>query len=150
MKKVVGILAVAGILAIATVLFAGQAGEKAKRAGKKTLTCTAPGCSLTLTGTEKDVVDAAVQHAVSAHGAQDTPEFREQVRSGLRDAKGKKTAAAVSDKKTMSCTAPGCSLTISGTEKEVEDAVVQHAVSAHGQTDTPQFREQIRASLNKK
>lgn len=152
MKKVIGVLAIAGILAVAlATVFAGQAGEKkAKPAAKKTLACTAPGCSLTLTGSEKEVVDAAVQHSVSAHGQKDTPEFREQVRSGLKDAKGKGATVAGSNKKTLSCTAPGCSLTVSGTEKEVEDTVVQHSVSAHGQQDTPQFRQQIRSALTKK
>lgn len=52
-----------------------------------------------------------------------------------------------SKKKTISCNAPGCSLTISGTEKDVVNTVVLHAVSAHGQKDSPQFREQIRSML---
>jgi predicted small metal-binding protein len=37
-------------------------------------------CSLTIIGEEDEVMDAAVQHAVSAHGHEDTPEMREQVR----------------------------------------------------------------------
>ena len=40
-----------------------------------------------------------------------------------------------------------CSLRISGTEKEVLDAAVQHAVSAHGHTNSPQLREQIKSML---
>ncbi len=40
-----------------------------------------------------------------------------------------------------------CSLMISGTEEEVLEAATQHAVSAHGHTDTPELREQIRAML---
>lgn len=40
-----------------------------------------------------------------------------------------------------------CSLTISGTEQEVLDAAAMHAVAAHGETDTPELREQIRATL---
>ncbi|HEY3132573.1 MAG TPA: DUF1059 domain-containing protein [Acidobacteriota bacterium] len=54
---------------------------------KKTLSCNAPGCSLTMSGSEKDVVNAVVQHAVSAHGQKDTPQFREQIRSMLKDEK---------------------------------------------------------------
>lgn len=40
-----------------------------------------------------------------------------------------------------------CSLMISGTEEEVMEVAIQHAVSAHGHTDTPEMREQLRASL---
>jgi hypothetical protein len=43
-------------------------------------------CSLTIAGTEDEVLDAAVAHAVSAHGHEDTPEFREMIRSGLENA----------------------------------------------------------------
>ncbi len=42
-------------------------------------------CSLTIAGTEQEVLDAATQHAVSAHGHADTPEFREQLRGMLKD-----------------------------------------------------------------
>ncbi len=42
-------------------------------------------CSLKISGTEQEVLDAAVQHAVSAHGHQDTPELREQIKSMLKD-----------------------------------------------------------------
>ncbi|TDD92403.1 DUF1059 domain-containing protein [Saccharopolyspora karakumensis] len=37
-------------------------------------------CSLTIIGEEDEVVRAAVEHAVSAHGHEDTTELREQVR----------------------------------------------------------------------
>jgi predicted small metal-binding protein len=40
-----------------------------------------------------------------------------------------------------------CSLMIAGTEQEVLDAATQHAVSAHGHSDTPELREQLRAML---
>jgi len=36
-------------------------------------------CSLKISGTEEEVLDAAVQHAVSAHGHQNTPELRDQI-----------------------------------------------------------------------
>ena len=42
-------------------------------------------CSLKISGTEEEVLDAAVQHAVSAHGHEETPELREQIRSMLKD-----------------------------------------------------------------
>ncbi|HTD33509.1 MAG TPA: DUF1059 domain-containing protein [Candidatus Elarobacter sp.] len=42
-------------------------------------------CSLKISGTEEEVLNAAVQHAVSSHGHQETPELREMLRSGLRE-----------------------------------------------------------------
>ncbi|ANW18447.1 DUF1059 domain-containing protein [Streptomyces clavuligerus] len=45
------------------------------------------GCTLTITGTEDEVVRAATEHAVSVHGHEDTPELREQVRGLLEDEK---------------------------------------------------------------
>jgi len=42
-------------------------------------------CSLKLSGTENEVLDAAVQHAVSAHGHQNSPELRGQLKSMLKD-----------------------------------------------------------------
>lgn len=34
-------------------------------------------CSLTILGERDEVIEAAVQHSVSVHGHQDTPEMRE-------------------------------------------------------------------------
>jgi hypothetical protein len=45
----------------------------------------APVCTLTLIGTEDEVIAAAVWHAVNAHGRDDTPELRARVRSALRE-----------------------------------------------------------------
>lgn len=42
-------------------------------------------CTLTIAGTEEEVVDAAVAHAVDKHGHQDTPEFRESLRASLEN-----------------------------------------------------------------
>ena len=42
-------------------------------------------CSLTIIGEEDEVLAAATEHAISAHGHEDTPEFREQVRTMLED-----------------------------------------------------------------
>jgi len=44
------------------------------------------GCTLTIAGTEEEILDAAVAHAVAKHGHQDTPELRETIRAGLADA----------------------------------------------------------------
>jgi predicted small metal-binding protein len=44
------------------------------------------GCTLTIAGTEDEVLDAAVAHAVAKHGHQDTPELRDMIRAGLADA----------------------------------------------------------------
>lgn len=43
------------------------------------------GCTLTISGQEDEVVRAATEHAISTHGHQDTPEFREQIRRSLKD-----------------------------------------------------------------
>lgn len=43
------------------------------------------GCTLRISGTEEEVLDAAVQHARSAHGHDDPKELREQLKSMLKD-----------------------------------------------------------------
>jgi uncharacterized protein DUF1059 len=40
-------------------------------------------CTMTLIGEEGELIEAAVQHAVSVHGHEDTPEFREQIKDFL-------------------------------------------------------------------
>jgi len=42
-------------------------------------------CTLTISGTESEVVKAGAEHAVSSHGHADTPELRSELRSLLRD-----------------------------------------------------------------
>lgn len=44
-------------------------------------------CDIAMSGSEEEVLDVAVQHAVMSHGHQNTPELREQLRSMLRDEK---------------------------------------------------------------
>jgi predicted small metal-binding protein len=39
-----------------------------------------------MSGTEQEVLDAAVEHAVSAHGHENSPELRDQIKSMLKDA----------------------------------------------------------------
>lgn len=41
----------------------------------------------------------------------------------------------------------GCTLAISGEEEEVVRAATEHAVSVHGDIDSPELRAEIRASL---
>ena len=42
-------------------------------------------CSLTISGTEDEVMRAAAEHAASVHGHEDTQELREQIRAVLAD-----------------------------------------------------------------
>ncbi len=42
-------------------------------------------CTLTIAGTESEVLDAAAQHAVSKHGMKDTPDTRRMLRSSWRE-----------------------------------------------------------------
>ena len=42
-------------------------------------------CSLTIAGTEEEVLEIAVQHAVASHGHKNTPELRSQIRAMLKD-----------------------------------------------------------------
>ncbi|HVI82664.1 MAG TPA: DUF1059 domain-containing protein [Chthoniobacterales bacterium] len=45
------------------------------------------GCTVRISGTEQEVLDAAVQHAVSSHGHKNSRELREQLKSMLKDSK---------------------------------------------------------------
>ena len=58
-------------------------------AQRKTIDCrdypSENNCSLRISGTEQEVLDAAVQHAVSAHSHEKSPELREQLKSMLQD-----------------------------------------------------------------
>lgn len=42
-------------------------------------------CSLKISGTEDEVLTAAVDHAVASHGHERTPELRDMLRAGLRE-----------------------------------------------------------------
>ena len=42
-------------------------------------------CTLAISGEEDEVVAAATQHAVSAHGHEDTAEVRDWLRQNLKD-----------------------------------------------------------------
>ena len=43
----------------------------------------------------------------------------------------------------------GCTLRLEGSEDEVLDAAVSHAITKHGHTDSPELREEIRRLLKK-
>lgn len=44
------------------------------------------GCTVAISADSADeVLEAAVQHAVAVHGHEDTPEFRDQVRGGIKE-----------------------------------------------------------------
>ena len=49
-------------------------------------------CDIAISGSEEEVLDIAVDHAVNRHGHSNSPELREQLRSMLRDEE--KTRAA--------------------------------------------------------
>jgi hypothetical protein len=42
-------------------------------------------CTLTITGTELEVLQAAAEHAASTHGHVDGPELRRQIRAMIKD-----------------------------------------------------------------
>jgi predicted small metal-binding protein len=58
-------------------------------ANRKSIDCryypSEKNCSLKISGAEEEVLDAATQHAASAHGHKNTPELREQIKSMLKD-----------------------------------------------------------------
>jgi hypothetical protein len=43
-------------------------------------------CTLSISGTEEEVLNIAVRHAVEEHGHENTPELREQLKTLLKDA----------------------------------------------------------------
>jgi len=44
-------------------------------------------CSLTISGTEEEVMKAAREHAISSHGHASGPELDQGIRAGLRPAR---------------------------------------------------------------
>jgi Protein of unknown function (DUF1059) len=51
-------------------------------------------CSLTITGTEEEVMTVVVRHAVQEHGHKDTPELRNQLRGMLEPERSGAAATA--------------------------------------------------------
>ena len=44
------------------------------------------GCTLSIEGTEEEVIEASVNHAVTAHGHTNSPELREKIKLLMKDA----------------------------------------------------------------
>ena len=42
-------------------------------------------CSLTIAGTEDEVLEVAIHHATTSHGHKNTPELRNQLKAMLKD-----------------------------------------------------------------
>ena len=42
-------------------------------------------CTLTISGTEEEVLNVAVRHAVQEHGHQNSPELRQELKGLLKD-----------------------------------------------------------------
>jgi len=61
----------------------------ATQTGRKFIDCrehpSDANCTLKLSGTEDEVLDAAMAHATAVHGHPNTPESREQLRGMLKD-----------------------------------------------------------------
>ncbi len=59
-------------------------------AQRKTIDCrdhpSESGCTLRLEGSEEEVLDAAVNHAITRHGHTNNPKLREQIRGLLKPA----------------------------------------------------------------
>lgn len=59
------------------------------QAPRKTVDCrkmpSEMNCSLTISGTEEEVLRVATRHAVEDHGHEDTPELQAQLRGVLMD-----------------------------------------------------------------
>ena len=45
------------------------------------------GCTVSIEGTEEEVLEAAMLHAITAHGHTDGPELRQQLRTLMKDVK---------------------------------------------------------------
>lgn len=62
--------------------------------GRKVIDCRefpGSGCTVALSADNEDeLVDAAVQHAVTVHGHQDTPEFRQELRQLAHEERAQK------------------------------------------------------------
>lgn len=50
-------------------------------------------CDIAIMGSEEELINIAVQHAVHGHGQRDTPALREELRSMVREERRKLKAA---------------------------------------------------------
>jgi predicted small metal-binding protein len=57
--------------------------------GRKFIDCretpSVTNCSIAISADEEELIDAAVQHAVSVHGHKDTPDFRKLIKGAIRE-----------------------------------------------------------------
>jgi predicted small metal-binding protein len=65
--------------------------EKEDRMARKIIDCrdfpSETKCSIAIAAdTEEEILDVAVPHAVSKHGHQNTPELRDHLRQGIKEA----------------------------------------------------------------
>ena len=64
---------------------------------RKTLDCRQAdpksGCSLTISGSEQEVMDVAKLHAIQAHGMQDSPQLKDHLRQFIMPADDTRAAA---------------------------------------------------------
>jgi len=71
--------------------------------------------------------------------------------SGSETTKSKTGTGATKTRKVADCrlfpSEKNCSLTIAGTEEEVLEVAVHHAITSHGHPNTPELRNQIKAML---
>jgi len=44
------------------------------------------GCTVSIEGTEEEVLEVATQHAITSHDHADSPELRNQIRAIMKDA----------------------------------------------------------------
>ncbi len=62
---------------------------KANESSRKVADCrlfpSESNCSLTIAGTEEEVLKVAVRHAVEEHGHEDTEQLRRDIRAMLKD-----------------------------------------------------------------
>lgn len=67
----------------------GHREETMPKSSRKVVDCrlypSVNNCTLTLSGSEEEVLSVAVRHAVEEHEHKDTPELREQIRAILKD-----------------------------------------------------------------
>jgi hypothetical protein len=42
------------------------------------------GCDIAMAGSEEHLVEAGAQHAITAHGHDDTPELRDEIRAAMK------------------------------------------------------------------
>ncbi len=78
-----------GVCIVRGILGAYQACKYILMSTRKVMDCrkfpSESNCSLTIAGTEDEVLSVAVQHAIDVHGHAASPELREEIRATLTD-----------------------------------------------------------------